>query len=328
MVLPVIALAATGDSTSGLVPCGVGSDPKVATECQACNVVQLIQNLIMFMIGLAVPIAMAMFAYAGFLYFTSGAGGGNENISKARNIFKNTFIGFVLALSSWLIVNTILYTVLNHDQYPDSSWFHIDCTTRDPGSMTIGQVILNHLNQAPAYDPTKGGVSQPSCTTGTLKQTTYGSYCLDDNGQVIGSPTIASTVSRQGVGNCSAAALQGTWGTNASAMSCIAQQESACGASPYSGVDVASGGQAISVGLYQINLSANKMFCGSQTFNCPSAFSSALTGKNKNVSVSNADLYNQCVQAALNNSCNTQTAQYIYKTGGIRMWSTAGACGY
>jgi hypothetical protein len=153
IVLPSIALAAVGDATGGLVPCGVSSSPDEATQCQACNIVELIQGLIMFAIGLAVPIAMAMFAYAGFLYFTSGAGGGGENISKAKGIFRNTVIGFVLVLSSWLIVNTILYTVLDHSQYPESSWFHIDCTTR-PKTTTIGNVIENHLGVAPEVVPT------------------------------------------------------------------------------------------------------------------------------------------------------------------------------
>ena len=83
MVMPAFAFGASG---AGLVPCGVTpngqvSDSNTSTECQACNVVQLIQELITFAIGLSIPIAMAMFAYAGFLYFSSGAGGGGEKIS-------------------------------------------------------------------------------------------------------------------------------------------------------------------------------------------------------------------------------------------------------
>src|SRR6185503_2530339 len=129
IVVPAISLAATSNGSAGLVPCGVSSDPSLATQCQACNIVQLIQELITFLIGLAVPISMAMFAYAGFLYFTSGVGG-SENISKAKNIFKNVLIGFVLALCSWLIINTILYTVLSPTYFQGSSWFQVKCETR------------------------------------------------------------------------------------------------------------------------------------------------------------------------------------------------------
>src|SRR3569832_1847052 len=134
IVIPTIALAATGD-TSGLVPCGVSSDPHVATDCQACSLVQLIQNLNKFMIGIAVPIAMAMFAYAGFLYFTSGASSSSENIGKAKAIFRSTAFGFVLALASWLIVNTILNTIVSKAYFQNSvDWFHIGCAAGGRGA--------------------------------------------------------------------------------------------------------------------------------------------------------------------------------------------------
>src|SRR3569832_1099082 len=170
IVIPTIALAATGD-TSGLVPCGVSSDPHVATDCQACSLVQLIQNLNKFMIGIAVPIAMAMFAYAGFLYFTSGASSSSENIGKAKAIFRSTAFGFVLTLASWLIVNTILNTIVSKAYFQNSGdWFHIGCTTRDPGSKGIGDVIAGHLGAvstvSPQQDPYK--TLQPSCSTGKL----------------------------------------------------------------------------------------------------------------------------------------------------------------
>ncbi len=325
IVVPSIALAAT----SGLVPCGVGGGD-LATDCQACSVVTLIQNLITFLIEISVPIAMAMFAWAGVLYFTSGTGG-SENISKAKNIFRSSLMGFVLALASWLIVNTLLNTVVSNAYFQNSGdWFHITCTTRDPGSKSIGDVITQHLGGAPTVVATADPYTtlKPSCTSGELKDTTYGEKCLDSKGNVVGTPTIAHTVYSQGVGNCSPSSLQGAWGSNAGTMSCIAQQESACGGNPYSGVDLTSNKQPISVGLYQINLSANKVQCGSQTLNCPGAFSGSYNSKKSSVSIVDQNLYNQCVSAALDNRCNTQTAVSIYDTQGIKAWGTAGKCGF
>ena len=147
MVLPTIALAAS-NSSSGLVPCGASSSADEATSCQACNIVELSQNVIMFMIGLSIPIAIALFAYAGILYFTSGMGG-SENISKAKTIFRSAVFGFVLAISAWLIVNTLLYTILSDEYKQNSSWFKIDCSVNRQITGNIQDVLKNTLGVAP-----------------------------------------------------------------------------------------------------------------------------------------------------------------------------------
>jgi hypothetical protein len=321
ILLPTLALAASDSSYTGLVPCGVSSDPNLATSCQACNLVSLVQNLIMFLIGLAIPISMGMFAYAGILYFTQASN--TENVGKAKKIFTSTAFGFVLALCAWLIVNTILNAVLDTSKYPDSSWFHIDCTTR-PSPTTIGQVLLNHLGSAPVATV----IPSYTCDPGyALIKEGSTEVCVNDEGDKK-SPTVENVAPTENVGDCSASSMQSAWGTMASAMTCIAQNESACGASPYSTVDKTTTGEAISVGLYQINLSANKMRCGSTVLDCPSAFSGTYDGGHRNITIKDRSLYNQCVQMALNNSCNLQTAQYIYSTQGISAWGTAASCGY
>jgi hypothetical protein len=167
ITLPGLAFAATGNVSagSGLVPCGVSSGDQ-STECQACNLVELLQNVIMFLIGLSIPLAVAMFAWAGILYFTSGAGG-TENISKAKKIFGSTLFGFGLAVSGWLIINTILFTILDKNQYPDSSWFNISCVSGRPTQTTISQVLENSLGSAPT--PTAQVFNQDyvtACPTG------------------------------------------------------------------------------------------------------------------------------------------------------------------
>lgn len=157
ILLPVVVDAATGNAVGGLVPCGASTGDQ-ATECQACHLVQLAQNIIMFLIGLSIPVAIALFSWAGILYFTSGAGG-SENITKAKGIFRSALVGFVLAISAWLIVNTILYTILNNDYKQNSSWFRIDCTERvvsNPGG------IQDALNNTLGIAPTKVALYIPS----------------------------------------------------------------------------------------------------------------------------------------------------------------------
>lgn len=66
-----------------------------------------VNKLISFLLfDLAMPLAAICFAYAGFLYMSSGGSG--EQISKAKGIFKNVLFGFVIALAAWLLVKAIM----------------------------------------------------------------------------------------------------------------------------------------------------------------------------------------------------------------------------
>lgn len=136
---------APNGQTSGLVPCGFNpfspsNTSDSATGCQACNLAQLIQNIITFAIGIAIPIAAALFAYAGFLYITSASNPGN--ISKAKGIFKDALVGFLIAVCAWLIINTLLHVIFNQGTFSSGNWFTIQCSTQPrPVSNTITQVL-------------------------------------------------------------------------------------------------------------------------------------------------------------------------------------------
>jgi hypothetical protein len=319
------------DSGTGLVPCGVSSDPNVATECEACNVVQLVQNVIIFMIGIAIPIAMAMFAWAGILYFTSATN--SENIGKAKRIFSSSMFGFVLALAAWLIVNTVLFTVLDHNKYPESSWFKIDCSVIErPRTGNVGDVLASHLGIAPEVVPIPTGVTTSlGCNPGqTLKSNPGGSYCENPDGTTSGMvsiqiPTIA------GVGLCSASNLA-TFGNSAGTMSCILQAESSCN-------PTISGDKGFSIGLAQINMSANNVTCNGQVYLCPQAFSGSYTCKNGKcgrfngstylgpVTINNQTLADRCRTMLQNPVCNLETAKTLLATSrGLNNWSTYGKC--
>lgn len=55
---------------------------------------------------LITPIFAILFIYAGFLYMTSSGNATTKN--KAKKIIKNSLLGYLLVLCSWLIVDTIL----------------------------------------------------------------------------------------------------------------------------------------------------------------------------------------------------------------------------
>lgn len=76
--------------------------------CGYCHIVPLVQNIIKFVIYLAVVVATLMFVYAGFMYLT--AGGSPDKIKSAHKIFWNVFIGLIFVLVAWLIIELVLVT--------------------------------------------------------------------------------------------------------------------------------------------------------------------------------------------------------------------------
>ena len=90
----------------------------------ACNfnhVITLINTVIHFLLFvIATPLISLVLIYTGFLFIR--AGDSSELRTKAKKIFFNAIIGYVIALSAWLIVNTILGSLgFNGDSYLDGS---------------------------------------------------------------------------------------------------------------------------------------------------------------------------------------------------------------
>ncbi len=90
-------VAANGDG--GLVPCE-------GPDCDFDDLVALVKAIINFIITLAIVGSAIMFAWAGFIYIT--AGGSQEKVKQAHNLFKYVGLGLVIILAAWLIVDLIL----------------------------------------------------------------------------------------------------------------------------------------------------------------------------------------------------------------------------
>ena len=96
--------------------------------------------------------------------------------------------------------------------------------------------------------------------------------------------------------------------------------------------DQCDDGSYASIGLFQINLSANTIQdpTTGETLNCPSAFSQAYTGSSPHCVVLNQSLYDECLAAAENPSTNVQTACSLSQNGtNWNLWgpATKQACG-
>jgi hypothetical protein len=335
-ILPTAAPVQVSQSEgTGIVPC-------TGLNCQACDLAKLGQNIVNFLIGLSIPLAAAMFAWAGVLYFSSSV---VNKLEKAKKIFTSVLIGFSLAVGSWLIVQTFLSTVLK-DSY--KNWNSIQCVSAQSRPMNktvqdlLGSInILNNLNTSTdgrltgplASDRPGAVISNVTCYEGSTYDPTIGT-CLACTGEGASRvceetyPKAMNTPTVVGRGDCSPETMQAIWGGNANAMSCIAQGESSCNPNLGSRVDQTADQQAFSYGLYQVNMTVHNVSCtnfnGGATVNCPQAFS----GRNYGARVINSDLYNQCREMLQNADCNTQMAQRIFQQQGFNAWrNTARNCG-
>lgn len=182
----------TGGSTGGsLVPCGTilangQSYYDNATSCNICSLGQLSQNIINFLIMLAIPLSAAMFAWGGFLYYTAAAK--PAQIAQAHKIFSSVLIGFAIALSGYLIVQTVLNAFLN-DSYKTGQFsltkVNCDALTRERHS-TIGQIFTN-IFVPNGSNPTSGS----GLNTGGGTPSQVGG--APGSGQLIYAPNISSS---------------------------------------------------------------------------------------------------------------------------------------
>lgn len=97
IALPLAGAAAT--TTSGLVPDCAGP------TCNFKMLIRLVQNVINFLLMIAIPIFAVLFSWAGFLLVTSG--GSETQHKKGITIMNTAFIGFIIALGAYLIINTL-----------------------------------------------------------------------------------------------------------------------------------------------------------------------------------------------------------------------------
>jgi len=137
----VVLLLAPHLAAAALVPCS-------GLDCEFCSVGKLIQGLINFIITISIPIAAALFAYAGYLYASAGVLGKPGQISAAHGVFSRVAFGFILTLIGWLVINTILSTLLAGGPYTQGAWFNIPCVDAS------GQNLSRPGTGTGAYDAT------------------------------------------------------------------------------------------------------------------------------------------------------------------------------
>ena len=93
-----------------------------ANACDFCDGLIIIQNIVKLLTEVAIPIAFAMIIYGALMLMI--AVGSEEKVKKSRGIMTSAVVGLVIALSAWIIVNTILHVLTGQ---PDFPWNQISC---------------------------------------------------------------------------------------------------------------------------------------------------------------------------------------------------------
>jgi hypothetical protein len=252
LLIPAAAYA------QGLVPCD-------GISCNLCELGTLMQKIINFLLlGFAVPLAAAMFAYAGILYTTAGSN--TTKVTKAHKIFKNVLIGFLIAISGWLVIQTILSVVFDNSFWIGGNWNELQCVskiTNVPGQegRLIGTNFNDLINEiipesdAPvvplptgtAYIPPSGGEAI-ICPTGSTFNPEK-ARCETTSGVPVSPIPSGRALCEDTNVSCSVGVMQSEGLTliQARTMSCIAMTES--GGDP--GVGCSSSNTPC--GLFQIN---------------------------------------------------------------------------
>ena len=113
LILPVLIHA------EPLVQCETAAHPD---PCKFSDFIGLINRIMNWIIGIAGTIFTVSFVYGGFLYMTSGDNPGNK--TKATGILWSTLQGFVIILVAWLIVYTILNTLVDKSKAGNENIFN------------------------------------------------------------------------------------------------------------------------------------------------------------------------------------------------------------
>jgi hypothetical protein len=217
------------------------------------------------------------------------SGGDSKKVGTAKSFISTSLLGLVVLLAGFLLLKQINPNLLVIKSITPQQIGQRDW-------FTINDQVLQHYTP-PGSGGGGGGVPGRQCVPATQ-----------------GPATVANLT-----GTC--------FGANAQKASSIANLESGGIATRHG--DKCADGNFASWGLFQINISANKM----AGLNCPAAFDVPASGKTLlsggvyNCHVVNQALYNQCVQAASNEANNIAAACAISRNGTTwRAWSTNSIC--
>ena len=185
---PSTATASERGVMNGFIPCGKSGDRNQdpsAEPCTACHAVLAGKNLLDYLTGIMVVVAVAVIVAMGVLYIVSGV---NPNLKKtAKSGLTAVLTGLILMLSAWLIVSTILKYTANDNfikggagfigLMPGDGAYGLKCNTSSSGGLgklTPGNIIANPGGGSGAGNGTCQVLSSGACSVDALQNTCFG----------------------------------------------------------------------------------------------------------------------------------------------------------
>lgn len=136
-LIAVLALIPDTVAAQSFLPC----DGSAANPCNSCHIVLVANTLISWLIGVIMVLFGVLAVWAGFGLVTSG--GNPSALSDAKSRFTNAFIGLLIVLSAFLIVDTLMKTLIGNNGEIEGygPWSEVKCTTQ-----TVTSVEPENLN--------------------------------------------------------------------------------------------------------------------------------------------------------------------------------------
>jgi hypothetical protein len=172
IVVPLITYGA-------LVPCGNEGQ----LMCNACFFVNMMQGIMVWLVGIMIAVITFVFAWAGLKIVMSG--GESGSISEARSMMTNAVVGLIILLSAWLVVDTVLKII-------------VESRTGDGGnSQLLGMWNTIECKDTPVVAPPR---SQSGSGVQTVPGTTQG--CIGECIPIPSGIAIKSTACAGGSSKC------------------------------------------------------------------------------------------------------------------------------
>lgn len=136
MVGGMIAEAATttqpvASNSTGLVRCGKTGQPM----CTLCDLISGLNYIIQYVMKIAIGLCLTSMAIGGVLYIVSAADPSLAKMGKAA--ITNASIGFVVTLSAFLIINSVIYYLGGRQDSANNNlginmtgWGNFECTAK------------------------------------------------------------------------------------------------------------------------------------------------------------------------------------------------------
>ncbi len=312
-MIPLTALA-----QGGFVPCGGGRDD----PCQMCHFIQMGNSIMMWFVVVLIVLGVFVLAFAGLKLITSG--GNTQAKDQAKDMFVNVIVGYLLVLSAWLIVDTLMKVLTNDNIGGLGPWNEMICVTQP--SVRLGRDADLALFESIGPFQVRDADGQFRDVEGA---TTVGGGSCD----VITDPN----------NPCHPDNLRGTcFGSRAEEASQVCNQESGGNNNLVSGTDRCRDGRSFSAGLWQVNILAhgNEIGCDTSSFTTsgggPQGSCARRTTNSQGVSYCAAwncefrdsSAYEQCMSRAMDPNINNQQACRLYGSRGFDPWRiTANHCG-